>query len=84
MNDLPTPNYPDYNHTKYGDKPGQLWTANEQCRLLLRDKAATFFDTYNTYSKNNITVINLLNVSIHFQVVSFLGEKTQHIFNETF
>ena len=41
MNDLPpTPNYPDYSHTKYGDKPGQLWTADEQCRLLLRDKAA--------------------------------------------
>ncbi|XP_046439616.1 A disintegrin and metalloproteinase with thrombospondin motifs 18-like [Daphnia pulex] len=40
MNDLPTANYPDYNDDKYGDRPGQSWPADEQCRLLLRDPAA--------------------------------------------
>ena len=43
MNDLPTGNFPDYNHNKYANKPGQLWSADEQCRVLLRDKAALAF-----------------------------------------
>ncbi len=56
MNDLPTPNYPDYNHTKYGDKPGQLWTADE--RFLLLDMAAfAFYGATPNNPANNITVI---------------------------
>ena len=47
MNDLPTGNFPDYNHNKYGDKPGQLWSADEQCRILLRDKAAVAYFATN-------------------------------------
>ncbi len=43
MNDLPTGNFPDYNHNKFENKPGQLWSADEQCRILLRDKAALAF-----------------------------------------
>lgn len=43
MNDLPTGNFPDYNHNKFGNKPGQLWSADEQCRVLLRDKNALAF-----------------------------------------
>ncbi|KAI9556544.1 hypothetical protein GHT06_016334 [Daphnia sinensis] len=47
MNDLPTGKFPDYNHNKYGDKPGQLWSADEQCRILLRDKAAVAYFASN-------------------------------------
>jgi hypothetical protein len=47
MNDLPTANYPDYNDDKYGDRPGQSWPADEQCRLLLRDKAAVAYFATN-------------------------------------
>ena len=44
MDDLPTGKFPDYNHNKYGDKPGQMWSADDQCRVLLRDsKAQAFF-----------------------------------------
>lgn len=43
MNDVPTGKFPDYNHDKYGDRPGQLWSADEQCRILLRDPAALAF-----------------------------------------
>ena len=46
MFDLPTGSFPNYNHQKYGDRPGQLWTADDQCRILLRDhKAYAFFAT---------------------------------------
>ena len=45
MNDIPTGNFPDYNHNKYGDKPGQMWSADDQCRLLLKDKNAVAFFT---------------------------------------
>lgn len=55
MNDLPTGKFPDYNHDKYGDKPGQLWSADEQCRILLRDKAAVAFYANN----NDLAVIKL-------------------------
>jgi hypothetical protein len=47
MNDLPSGNFPDYNHNKYGNRPGQLWSADEQCRILLRDKAAVAFFATN-------------------------------------
>ena len=43
MNDLPSDGFGDYNHNKYGKNPGQMWTADEQCRILLRDKAAQAF-----------------------------------------
>jgi len=45
MNDIPTGNFPDYNHNKYGDKPGLLWSNDDQCRILLRDKNAKAFFT---------------------------------------
>ena len=45
MNDVPTGCFPDYNHKKFEDKPGQKWPADDQCRILLRDKAATAFFT---------------------------------------
>ncbi len=41
MNDVPTGNFPNYNHDKHGNRPGQMWSADEQCRILLRDKAAS-------------------------------------------
>lgn len=47
MNDIPSGKFPDYNHNKYGNKPGQLWTADEQCRILLRDKAAVAYFATN-------------------------------------
>ena len=47
MNDLPTGKFPDYNHNKYGDKPGQMWSADEQCRILLRDKTAVAYFATN-------------------------------------
>jgi hypothetical protein len=47
MNDLPTGNFPDYNHNKYRNRPGQLWSADEQCRILLRDKAAVAYFATN-------------------------------------
>lgn len=40
MNDVPSAEFPNYNHNKYGDNPGQLWTADDQCRVLLRDRSA--------------------------------------------
>lgn len=40
MNDLPQGNFPDYNHNKLGNRPGQMWSADEQCRVLLRDRSA--------------------------------------------
>lgn len=69
MNDVPSGKFPDYNHNKYGDKPGQLWTADEQCRILLRDKAAVAYFATNadiavkqikiTFSKPNVVLINV-------------------------
>lgn len=59
MNDLPTGNFPDYNHNKYRNRPGQLWSADEQCRILLRDKAAVAYFATNAdiavNSKNKIS-----------------------------
>ena len=53
MNDLPSGKFPNYNHDKYGDKPGQLWSADEQCRVLLRDKAAQAY-----YATNSDLAVN--------------------------
>ncbi len=70
MNDLPSGNFPDYNHNKYGDKPGQLWSADEQCRILLRDKAAVAYfatnadiavNTAKEFKKNRIE-LNFCNI----------------------
>jgi hypothetical protein len=58
MNDVPSGKFPDYNHDKYGDKPGQLWSADEQCRILLRDKAAVvFFATNADIAVNKQSII---------------------------
>jgi hypothetical protein len=43
MFDMPSGSFPNYNHEKYGDNPGQLWTADDQCRILLRDRKAYAF-----------------------------------------
>jgi len=40
LDDFPSGSFPDYNHNKYGDKPGQMWNADDQCRILLRDRHA--------------------------------------------
>ena len=48
MNDLPSGSFPNYNHDKYGDNPGQLWNADDQCRILLRDTNAYSWYTGST------------------------------------
>lgn len=63
MNDLPSGKFPDYNHNKYGSKPGQLWSADEQCRILLRDKAAMAF-----YASN----ADLAVIQLHCNFIIFL------------
>jgi hypothetical protein len=76
MNDLPTGNFPDYNHNKYGDKPGQLWSADEQCRILLRDKAAVAYFATNADIAVNIRKINfLMQKELNLFVIYFLNRS---------
>lgn len=59
MNDFPTGNFPDYDHNKYGNRPGQMWNANEQCRILLRDSAAqAYYPNSNDLEVRFLVIIN--------------------------
>ena len=60
MFDMPSGSFPNYNHDKYGDNPGQLWTADDQCRILLRDRKAYAF------------ISNDLSVGLNFLIYSNL------------
>ena len=60
MFDMPSGSFPNYNHDKYGDNPGQLWTADDQCRILLRDRKAYAF------------ISNDLSVGLNFLIYSYL------------
>ncbi|KAL1130092.1 hypothetical protein AAG570_013031, partial [Ranatra chinensis] len=46
--DEPTMSEPGYDHTKYGDKPGEKWGAKKQCEILLRDHDAHLQDPEKT------------------------------------
>jgi len=57
LDDFPSGSFPNYDHNKYGDKPGQMWSADDQCRILLRDRHA-----YMHY-----TSVSSLEVAISFR-----------------
>ena len=57
LDDFPSGSFPNYNHNKYGDKPGQLWSADDQCRLLLRDRQA--YVHYASAAALQVHTINL-------------------------
>lgn len=50
------PEYSMYDHRIYNLRPGQTWTANDQCKLFLQDDDAYVYNSsfYSTFCDNSI------------------------------